>query len=134
MADVETEFRQMHPSHNLQLVNFFDLEYADDTVLFASSRTAVQLLLHLVERESALYNLSLNRAKCELMVQNPTQNAEITIHFSTGEQVTQVQTVKDLGQRLSADLADPVNTNDIRRKLGEAFESLKTFWAHAGLP
>ena len=82
------------------MVDTWDLEYADDTVLIAMTHIQLRAMLQIVERESAHYNMKLNTGKCELVVQNPPPpnplakqmgkdpNIAVTFHFADGTKLT----------------------------------------------
>jgi len=78
--DIEREFLGKYPLAITPTVPFFDVEFADDTVLISRNSEHLQRLLHLVQREAAKYNLYLNLGKCKLVL----YNTEIAIFFIDG--------------------------------------------------
>ena len=67
--------------------------YADDTLLILRSKKSLEKLLHEIEAESEYYGLRLNRAKCELIEVNGTEE----VCFRNGEEMTKVEQAKYLG-------------------------------------
>ena len=57
--DIERVFLGQHPLTITPTVPFFDVEFADDTVLISRNSEHLQHLLHLVQREAGKYNLHL---------------------------------------------------------------------------
>ena len=51
---------QKYPLAVTPTIPFFDVEFADDTVLISRNAEHMQHLLHLVQQEAAKYNLHLN--------------------------------------------------------------------------
>ena len=61
--------------------------FADDTLLITRHARAMNILIKEIEIESAKYNMSLNKNKCELIASNPyTPN----VHFMDGQKLKQV--------------------------------------------
>ena len=65
---------------------FFDVGFADDTVLFARTQEQMQDLLLIVQEEAAKYNLHLNLYKTKLML----YNSEGKIFFSNADPVPSI--------------------------------------------
>ena len=66
MFDVKEEYKQTFvPIPHTHAVSdpLIDLEYADDTLLFARTAETLNNLLHLVEKHSAYYGMELNKEK-----------------------------------------------------------------------
>ena len=58
--DIDQQYFALNPSRKRSVVDIWDLEYADDTVLIALTHTQLRTLLQLVETEAAFYNMKLN--------------------------------------------------------------------------
>ena len=67
--------------------------YADDTILFAKTSQAVELLLHKIQDESGKYNMALNEDKC---IHIPL-NAIHDIQFLSGKTVPKADRATYLG-------------------------------------
>ena len=63
----------------------YDLEYADDTLLFGISVNVVEEYLKHLQVEASLYGLLLNLTKTELL-KHPKYSDE-PLHFSNGDPV-----------------------------------------------
>ena len=127
--DVEQEYLRRHPLAVTPQIPFFDVEFADDTVLIARTQENMQTLLLLVQEEAAKYNLHLNRDKTKLIL----YNSDASIHFQDGSQVQRVTSIVYL-RGLIDNTGKP--GPEVRRRLGEArvaFQNLKRVWRHAGL-
>ena len=71
----------------------FEVLYADDTLIFGNRAREINILLHQLEHESALYNLHLNKSKCVYLGMNGKAN----VHFKDGTQIEKVGDTPDLG-------------------------------------
>ena len=70
--------------HNRVLDAMFDeVLYADDTIIFLESSTALEKLLGSIEIEGAEYGMALNRSKCEALCVGGSDQ----MFFSNGEKV-----------------------------------------------
>ena len=127
--DVQQQYLRKHPLANTPRLPFFDVEFADDTVLIARTQEQMQDLLLIVQEEAAKYNLHLNLDKTKLIL----YNSEGKIFFSNGDPVPRVSSIVYLGG-LVEETGRP--GPEVRRRIGEArtvFQSLKRVWKHAGL-
>ena len=61
--DVQVKYKARHPLATTPRLPFFDIEFADDTVLIAETGERIQDLLWFVQDEAATYNLHLNTDK-----------------------------------------------------------------------
>ena len=71
----------------------FEILYADDTLIFGNRAREINILLHQLEEESAIYNLHLNKSKCVYLGMNGTAN----IHFKDGTKISRVEDTPYLG-------------------------------------
>ena len=81
LHDVQQQYPRKHPLANTPRLPFFDVEFADDTVLIARTQEQMQDLLLLVQEEAAKYNLHLNLDKTKLIL----YNSQGKIFFSNGD-------------------------------------------------
>ena len=72
---------------------FAELLYADDTLLVLKNTRAMNILLAEIEKESAYYNLRLNKGKCNVISMNGNYNVRI----SDGTLLEQVEDAVYLG-------------------------------------
>ena len=84
--DVQQQYPRKHPLANTPRLPFFDVEFADDTVLIARTQEQMQDLLLIVQEEAAKYNLHLNLYKTKLML----YNSEGKIFFSNADPVPSI--------------------------------------------
>ena len=127
--DVQLQYLRKHPLAATPRLPFFDIEFADDTVLIARTQEHMQDLLLMVQQEAAKYNLHLNLDKTKLIV----YNSDATKLFSNGDPVPRISSIVYLGGLIEA-TGKP--GPEVRRRIGEAkivFRSLKRVWRHAGL-
>ena len=75
----------------------WDLEYADDTIIFGKTATAVERFLGLSEDEAGKYGLKLNKKKCQYI----GMDTDHPIKFQDGTEVQKVSVAKYLGVYLS---------------------------------
>ena len=75
-----------HPLSVTPQIPFFDVEFANDTVLIARTQQHIQDLLWFVQDEASKYNLHLNTDKTKLII----YNSEATVAFRDGTLVPQV--------------------------------------------
>lgn len=127
--DIERAFLGQHPLATTPTVPFFDVEFADDTVLISRNSAHLQFLLHVVQTEAAKYNLRLNLAKCKLVL----YNTETDIFFIDGSKVPVASSVVYLGAHIdSKGKPGP----EVAKKLSDArqvFKTLMRVWKHIGI-
>ena len=122
--DVQLQYKLKHPLATTPHLPFFDVEFADDTVLIARTREQRQDLLLLVQQEAAEYNLHLNLDKTKLIL----YNSDASVVFSNGDPVPQVFSVVYLGGLIDKNGRPGP---EVRRRIGEA--RAKRVWRRAGL-
>ena len=79
----------------------FDVEYADDTLIFGISTPQLESMLQALEQEASKYGMSLNFAKSELLVSDPQSDA--AMNFANGQPVPITTSVKYLGSVVTWD-------------------------------
>ena len=104
--------------HVLADLTFQDILYADDTLLIGASDDQITSLLQAIEYESGLYNLRLNRGKCELMEFNSNTGV---VRFANQEKMKKTTRATYLGGRITAN-ADCVG--DLRARIGQCTDIL----------
>ena len=106
------------------LLIFWELLYADDTLVISKSPKYMQLILKEIEAECIKYNMSLNKTKCEIIA----MNAKPKILF---EDKTKVKIV-DKARHLGAIITKKANREtDLENRLSIARATatkLRTFW------
>ena len=125
--DVDTRLRAFGVPSNTWSVGkpAYDLEYADDTLLFALSQKQLQEFLHYVQLEASMYGLELNYDKTELL-SHPTH--PIDLCFTDTSPVKKVNVAKYLGSYISWEA--PVHTAINHRKnlMHSAHMKLQAVW------
>ena len=127
--DVQSQHKSKHPLAATPQLPFFDIEFADDTVLVARTQEQMQDLLLLVQQEAEKYNLHLNLDNTKLVL----CNSDASVVFSNGDPVPKVSSIVYLGGLIDRH-GKP--GPEVRRRIGEAravFQKLKRVWRHAGL-
>ena len=126
--DIKTELntpKQLQPIHG---INYAEVLYADDTLLFGTHTQTINKLLRQVQVESAKYNLALNFEKCINLTINRKQSS---VKFMNGAQVPQ----KTQATYLGATLTDAVdNHREVIKRIGKAAAAanqLRIFWSQA---
>ncbi|CAE7374522.1 jockey\pol [Symbiodinium natans] len=109
---------------------FYDLAYADDTALIASTAHRAEQLLHILQRIAAHSNLHLNLKKCVLLRSPTSQN---TVHFHNGAPLTIEQHAKYLGITISSDGSSHKDVLTRVAKARKHFNSLHQFWRNTDL-
>ena len=104
----------------------YDMEYADDTLLFGVSSEVVEDYLKNVQVEASLYGLQLNLTKTEYLPF--PEHAATPLCFSNGEAVPHSDKCKYLGTQISWD--DPTKTaiNHRIQLAKAAYSKLAPFW------
>ena len=104
----------------------FDLEYADDTLLFGISTPQIEAMLHALQTEAQNFGLALNLAKSEILVY-PSQDAP-RLHFLNGDPVPTATNVRYLGSLVTWD-APASSAITVRFHLAKAaLQSLRLVW------
>jgi hypothetical protein len=96
MKDVDDQIlrtRPTLPSTFSSKCPFWDLEYADDTVLISNTFQIIDDILQILEPKANDIGLSLNLDKCEHL----RLNSDKDVHFSSGTKVPVKSSVKYLG-------------------------------------
>jgi hypothetical protein len=127
-------------SHNTKI---WELAYADDTVLLGRTIEIIQRFLSILENESALYGMSLNKSKCKPLAinrnyltsqDNPTLNSPVT--FIDGTQVPVISTkekIEYLGVSLNTNASALTEINKRLSKAALIRKTLRTFFNHSDL-
>ena len=84
--DIHEEVDSKIDNHGLDHFNWWELIYADDTMLVGHRSREINILIKAIEKASAKYNLKLNYGKCNYIA----MNGKAHIHFSDGKPMKQV--------------------------------------------
>ena len=108
LADVDTRLLSQGVPTNTWSVGkpVYDLEYADDTLLFGVSVQVVEEYLRHLQVEASLYRLLLNLTKTELLKHPKLEDEQL--RFSNADPVQVADSVKYLGSQVSWN--HPTNT------------------------
>ena len=105
-------------------LDFSELLFADDTLIFAAPGHSLDAFLWAVEAVSGVYGLALNRTKCaRISLKGVARNC-----FFNGEDVPEADKTEYLGGTINAK-ADPMI--EINKRLAGAWyvwQKLKDFW------
>ena len=126
--DIKTELNTPKQKEPIPGLEFAEVMYADDTLIFGTHAQTINKLLHEVQVESQKYNLQLNLDKCVNLTINQHQSS---VKFLDGSYVPPKQQTVYLGATLT-DAVD--NRREILKKIGEAnsiANRLKLFWSKA---
>ena len=125
--DVQAAYLDKYPLAATPTIPFFDVEFADDTVLIARTAEHIQSLLHIVQQEAAKYNLHLNLDKSKHI----SYNSDAVLYSSNGNRVPQVSSIVYLGGLIhQSGKPGP----EVRRRVTESrkvFQHLNRVWKHA---
>ena len=114
-----------------QQTDFYDLAYADDTALVASTAERAEQLVALTETTAAHSNLALNWEKCLLLKSQYSKNL---VRNLTGAAIKEVEHAKYLGVVLSRNGSCRKDVTERLAKARKHFNTLHLFWRHTGLP
>ena len=86
-------------NHGLDYFNWWELVYADDTMLVGHRARDINILFKAVEKASAKYNLKLNYGTCNYIALNGKEH----IHYSEGKPMKQVAQATYLGGEINTE-------------------------------
>ena len=98
----DEEVKRKLEGHRLLNAAFDEILYADDTIIFSHSVSALEALLAKIESEGARYGMKLNKAKCEAMCIRRRDR----IRYADGTAVPKCEESKYLGCLIN-DKGDP---------------------------
>ena len=123
--DIKTVLNTPKQLQPLPGINYAEVLYADDTLLFGTHTHTINKLLRQIQTESANYNMKLNVDKCINLTLNRKQSS---IKFMDGTAVPRKTQAKYLG-------ADAIDSHqEVIRRMGEATavaKQLNLFWSKA---
>ena len=128
LNDVDTRLRQTGVPTNTWSVGkpTFDLEYADDTLLMAITKTQANDFLQTLQVEATLYGLGLNLDKTQLLKHTLYTDGQLL--YADGTVVPEAETCKYLGTMV--DWNRPTTTAITHRKTQAhaAYMKLQQYW------
>ena len=101
-----------------QGINFWELLYADDTMIVARSTILAKRIVHLIEEESEYYDLKLNHDKCNFI----SFNYKANILFKDSSPMKRVEEAVYLGANITRDIEPRL---EIRRRISMTMPILK---------
>ncbi len=116
--DIQEQLNDHSNRKGFQGINFKHLLYADDTVIIAKSAKVATKILHLVEQESAYYDLALNKSKCNHI----SYNHSPTTRFRSGEILTKTEAAVYLGMQVNTKVDPRI---EIQRRISSCTPVLK---------
>ena len=108
----------------------FDVEYADDTLLFANTPQQMQAIFSAVEGEARKYGLSLNESKTVLLrlfTTTPPQPPP-PLTFSNGNPIPEAASAVYLGAFITSDARQGKALSVRLAHASKEFDKLKTVW------
>ena len=100
LKDINSRLNTPRHRQPIDGINFSEILYADDTLLFHSHTQSLNKLLKEVQVESAYYNLKLNFGKCINLTLHQKQSS---VKFMNGELVPRKKRAIYLGSVLDAE-------------------------------
>ena len=107
-----------------QQTSFYDLAYADDTALVASTAEQAEQLVAPTKPTAAYSNLALNWDKCLLLKSHYSQNP---VHNLTGDEIKDVEHANYLGLSRNGS-----SQKDVTERLAKARKHFNTFHHFGG--
>ena len=101
--------------------------YADDTILLTTTKQSMENLLHSIERESAKYNMRLNKQKCVVLNMNEIMRVE----YSDGTQVPVKSQAVYLGAIITKKSEYKPELNHRIAATARVMKSLNKLWINA---
>ena len=123
-SDIHEELESKIGAHHLDHFYWWELIYADDTMLIGKRAREINMLLAAIEKASAKYNLRLNYNKCNYIGMNGKAN----IHFGNGKPFKEVDQAPYLGGIICKDASRWQELDNRINKALVACNRLKTFW------
>ena len=122
--DIHTQVDHKIAGHQTDCFNYWELIYADDTMLIGNRARELNILLAAIETECAKYNLKLNYNKCNYIA----MNGKAHIHFKNMEKLKEVDKATYLGGTLTNTASRNEELNNRISKALTTCNKLKTFW------
>ena len=127
-TDIRTKLNTPKQKEPIPGIEFAEVLYADDTLVFGTHTHTINKLLHAIQSESKYYNMKLNYDKCINLTLNQGQSS---VKYMDGTLVPRKQEAKYLGSLLT----DTVNNHrEISNRIADATvtcNKLKLFWNKA---
>ena len=127
--DIRTQMVEDSETSRGYDIQFTEILFADDTLLFAADGESMNRLLHTVEHVSGLFGLMLNRSKCVVV----NLKVIFPIAFKNGELIKEVAQATYLGVAMSKD-AD--SDKKVQKRIANArwaWYKLAEFWKKGAL-
>jgi hypothetical protein len=135
MHDVEVAYRveMGNAAHTHSAADpWFDLEYADDTVLMSRSSYSITKLLHCLQNEAAPYGMALSKAKTKLLVVSGPPSGVVSFADNTPVHVVENnEPLEYLGTNLNREGSPRITLATRLAKAKQEFKKLAQFWSQA---
>ena len=102
----------------VDLINFMEIIYADDTLLVGKRAKELNLMLQAIEKHSSRYGMRLNKGKCVSLEMNTKAN----IKFSNGTSLSKVTEAVYLGAKLTK---KHFTRTEVENRLGKALDTVR---------
>ena len=124
-------FRDIHEniehkmSQQLDLMTWWEMIYADDTMRIGRRARELNILIAEIEKESSKYNLKLNYKKCNYVA----MNGKAHIHFRDGKPMLEVDKAMYLGGEINNSAGRLSELDNRVAKALVTCNKLKTLWS-----
>ena len=126
--DVYADFKKLRTHGSFDGVPFWELLYADDTILVGKNTKDLQKYLQKIEEHAEYYGLQLNKAKCCMI----RMNGRGWIKFRNETRVKIVSEAQYLGVTISARVDIREEVRQRIRVARVTWRRLSSFWIHSG--
>jgi hypothetical protein len=106
------------------VANFQEVLYADDTILISTKASSMNKYLALVEEESGLLGLKLNKKKCKFI----DRNRRSQLRFRDGTRLEKTESAEYLGVLLNTKAEIEEELDSRIRKAAVTWKKLKPYW------
>jgi len=130
LHDVHYKLDSELKKHRVPGADFDEVTYADDTICISRSIKTMNEFIKTIEEEGAKYGMKLNKAKCELLTNNP--NARII--FPDNSLIKKHKSATYLGCELGL---RTTNREEISKRFAATMAIMKKldiFWRHSDCP
>ena len=128
--DIHNELDSKIIAGKLDHFRYHEILYADDTLIIGKRAREVNMIIKAIEKESAKYNMKLNKGKCNHI----DMNCKADVKFEGGAKLDKLDKAVYLGGTITE---KALKTAEIQTRLGKAMTTafrLKEFWKGCNAP
>lgn len=126
--DIKARLNTPKQKEPIKGIEFAEVLYADDTLLFGTHTQNINILLKQIQVESTYYNMRLNLDKCINITSNQKKTS---VKFQDGKMVPREAKAKYLGTILSDDNDNHAELNNRIADCSATANRMKIFWGKA---